>query len=236
MRRFITYIVSIGIALASSVAVGQTISRQAATFDDYIPLLNDKGYEAFVFDISSLADHKVQIALTVREYEGDKLVKDNVLPWSPSSSNMLLLTDIPEEYRQPFIDGGLDDAERGIVRLATKMTIGLMPGQADSVKRFMFSVDEMGSALNQLTLKPQTITETGKQFYAYNTRPFKLDNVPASGYVPLVLLGSVWYDERIQTHRFCGENEIDPDLSAEKSMVHFIPHFYVFGVDIQPVD
>lgn len=238
MRRFLKHIacICVCIAIASSATVGQTITSQPATFEDYMPLLQDKGFDAYVFDISGLSDHKVQLAFTIREYEGDKLVKDNVLAWTPEYSNMRLLTDIPEEYRQSWIDDGMDDPERGILQLAKKITIGLMPADADSLKRFSVSVENMGSFLNQLELKPLTVKETGKVFYAYNTRPFKLDNAPAEGYVPLVLLGSIWWDKQVNVFRFCGENEIDPDLSVEKSMVHFIPHYYVFGVDIQPVD
>lgn len=238
MRRFLKHIVSacIGIAIASSAAVGQTITSKPATFDDYMPLLQDKGYDAYVFDISGLSDHKVQFAFTIREYEGDKLVKDNVLSYSPAFNNMRLLTDIPEEYRQSWIDDGMDDPERGILQLANKITIGLMPADADSLKRFSVCVENMGTFLNQLELKPLTVKETGKVFYAYNPRPFKLDKAPAEGYVPLVLLGSIWFDEQFNVFRFCGENEIDPDLTVEDSMVHFIPHYYVFGVDIQPVD
>lgn len=236
MRRFFSQLVCIGIAIASSAAAGQTISSQAATFDDYMPLLQDKGYDALVFDISGLADHKVNLSFTIREYEGDKLVKDNALPYSTEYSNMLLLTDIPEQYRQSWIDHGMADSERGILKLARKITIGLMPADADSLKRFSISVENMGSTLNQLVLKPQKALETGKDFYAYNVRPFKLDNAPAEGYVPLALLGSVWFDERFNIYRFCGENEIDPDLTLEKSMVHNLPHYYVFGVDIKRAD
>lgn len=238
MRRFLKHIVSActGIAIASSAAMGQTITSKPATFDDYMPLLQDKGYDAYVFDISGLSDHKVQFAFTIREYEGDKLVKDNVLSYSPAFYNMRLLTDIPEEYRQSWIDDGIEDPERGILELAKKITIGLMPADADSLKRFSVSVENMGTFLNQLELKPLTVKETGKVFYTYNPRPFKLDKAPAEGYVPLVLLGSMWFDEQFNVFRFCGENEIDPDLSVEESMVHFIPHYYVFGVDIHPVD
>lgn len=223
------------VAAALSVS-GQTISIKPATFDDFKPLLQSKGYDAFVFDISKMGDRKVKFDFTIREYEGDSLVKDNVLSWTPSYNNMLLLTDIGEQYRQSFIDSGLDDAEKGIVNRAGKITIGLMPGEADSLKRFMINVDKMGSCYAQLTLKPQKSLDSDKVFYSYDTRPFKLENSTTEGYVPLLLLGSIWYDERFNIYRFCGENELDPDLTVKKSMVHNIPHFFVFGVDIHPVD
>lgn len=234
MHRFLSYVV--GLVIATSTAAGQSIVSQAATSDDYMPLLKQAGYETYVFDISALAGQKSILALTVREYEGDKLVKENALPWTPTFSNLELLADIPEEYRQSWIDEGLDDPEHGIITIARKLTIGFIPAPADSLKQFMMSVDRIGSASGQLKLTPVCDPGTGDKNYAYGTRPFKLDKAPSRGYVPLVLFGSCWYDEKSNCFRFCGEKEIDPDLTVEDSMVHLIPHFYVFGVDIQPVD
>jgi hypothetical protein len=42
------------------------------------------------------------------------------------------------------------------------------------------------------------------------------------------LFGSSWYDERFNIYRFCGENEINPDMSSE--ILKDVPHYYVIGV------
>jgi hypothetical protein len=49
--------------------------------------------------------------------------------------------------------------------------------------------------------------------------------------IPLVLLGSAWWDTKFKVFRFCGENEINPDMSEK--FISEIPHFYVIGVEVQ---
>ena len=47
-------------------------------------------------------------------------------------------------------------------------------------------------------------------------------------FIPLILLGSGWFDERFNIFRFCGESEIEPDMSSE--ILKEVPHHYVLGV------
>lgn len=42
----------------------------------------------------------------------------------------------------------------------------------------------------------------------------------------------MWFDAEHNLFRFCGENEIAPDLSGE--IVGNIPHFYVIGIEFTP--
>ena len=49
--------------------------------------------------------------------------------------------------------------------------------------------------------------------------------------IPLLLYGSVWAEPGTTFFRFCGENEIDPEMKAE--ILTHIPHHYVIGVQLK---
>ena len=78
-----------------------------------------------------------------------------------------------------------------------------------------------------LPLKSQT-NSLGKEEYMYDYRPFKVGALQLGEFTPLVALGSYWYDERYDLYRFCGEGELDPDLSV--GMLVSSPHYYVLGI------
>lgn len=76
-------------------------------------------------------------------------------------------------------------------------------------------------------MKAQTVAP-GKEEYMYDYRPFKVGAIQLGEFIPLVLFGSYWYDEEAGFFRFCGEDELEPDLSSK--MVASIPHYYVLGI------
>ena len=49
--------------------------------------------------------------------------------------------------------------------------------------------------------------------------------------IPLVLYGSYWYEPQAGGCRFCGDNEIKPDLSSD--IMKYIPHYFVLGIKIK---
>ncbi len=208
----------------------QDLHPLPATADDYISLLQKSGYDAYAFDIADLADKRHKITFQIREYDNGQLVSSNILPWEPTYDNIRYVTDFSEEARADVDPEKMADPERGIYSMARRLKIGFVP-EADSVKTVEMTVENMGSAYGRLNLKPQTVRETGKKFYAYVTRPFTTGKIGYGDFTPLVLIGSVWWDEQFGVHRFCGENEISPDLSSD--IVAHIPHFYVIGACIK---
>ena len=70
--------------------------------------------------------------------------------------------------------------------------------------------------------------DSDKKHFNYHTRPFIIEAFEVDKFIPLVLFGSSWYDERFNVIRFCGEREIDPDLSSE--ILKDVPHYYVLGI------
>ena len=209
----------------------QKISRVEAVPDDYIALLQENGYDVNAFDISSLGDRRYTITFKIKEYVDGKEVGE-VLHFNPTFDNMLMVSDFDAESQAEVKPSEMDDPARGIYRLANRITVGYSPSETDSVKNVRMSVDKMGSSNWSLYLRPQTMSESGKQFYAYATRPFKADTLVCGEFIPLSLLGSFWYDEKFNIHRFCGENELSRDLS--EGMTRYIPHCFIVGVEIKP--
>lgn len=229
MKKFLSTLI-LSIAVFGNMASAQEINPQKATFDDFMPLFVYKGYESFPFDISSFSDRQYTISFSIREYENGEKINDNILLWNASFKNMLMLSDFSGD-RQSIKTEDMYDAQRGIYKFSDKMNIGIMPDN-DSTKLVMMSVNGRGSAFCPLKLHPQTDT-SGKKFYGYHTRPFKINKPFVNGeFTPLVLVGSVWFDKKFNIHRFCGENEIEPDLTTK--ILEYIPHYYVIGITVTP--
>lgn len=131
----------------------------------------------------------------------------------------------------------MDDPEKGIFRLAKKMQLGLIPVKNDTIIPLQISVEEMGESFVPLVMKPlytDNDSVNGRRFYNYQSRPFKIEGLKMNTFIPLLLLGSMWYDEHFNIHRFCGEDVISPDMSDE--ILKYIPHYYIIGVKINPIE
>ena len=64
----------------------------------------------------------------------------------------------------------------------------------------------------------------------YDYFPFKVDKIQLGEFIPLVMLGSYWFDEEAGFFRFCGEDELEADLSSK--ILSLVPHYYVFGMSV----
>lgn len=227
MTRFV-FAILIGIIFCFQ-ANAQEIKRSEPDVSDYIPLLNIAGYEVFTFDISSLNDETYNIELLVREYSGGALVEDAADNERPRYflRNRRMLTDFPEEYWDEILaQGPVYDKEKGILTLGEKISVGFAP-LADSLKTMNLMVENIAALRRALPMKAQTVAP-GKEEYMYDYRPFKVGAIQLGEFIPLVLFGSYWYDEEAGFFRFCGEDELEPDLSSK--MVASIPHYYVLGI------
>ena len=120
------------------------------------------------------------------------------------------------------------DAARGIYSLGTRLNLGLSPLN-DSTLRVSMEIPEIGAAYQQISLRPQVHPKTGTIQHNYSNRPFTAPVFQSGTFIPLMFVGAAWYDPQIEMFRFCGENEITPDLSQE--IVSHVPHFYVIGVE-----
>ncbi|MDE6379807.1 MAG: DUF5041 domain-containing protein [Muribaculaceae bacterium] len=207
-----------------------------SSVDDYIPLLNSAGYEAFTFDLSPLSDGQYYISFKIKVYKDGKEEMDDLLGGNFTLQNIRLLSDFPEESRKEIKAEDIADPERGIFTMSKKLTIGLTPVVNDSIRPFMLELENMGGLTGQLNMQPlyeNNDSVNGKKFYWYNTRPFKIQEITNGKFIPLVLYGSWWYDKDFDIFRFCGEKEVDPDMSSD--ILKYIPNYYVFGIEVNPI-
>ena len=229
MKRF--FFIMLTGALLCFHANAQELKRTEPDLSDYIPLLNAAGYEVFTFDISSMNEETYNIEFIIREYAGGTLVEDPSNDELPRFflRNRRMLSDFPEEYWNEIIaQGPIYDLDKGILTLGEKITIGFSP-LADSLKTVTMMVENIGALKKPLALKSQTVSP-GKEEYMYDYFPFKVDKIQLGEFIPLVMLGSYWFDEEAGYFRFCGEDELEADLSSK--ILSKVPHYYVFGMSV----
>lgn len=120
-----------------------------------------------------------------------------------------------------------------IMSLDKKLVIGFRPSDNDSTANYLFHFSESRGFGGRLKLKPIFNPEKpNDRWYIYESRPFELSTHFERGkFVPLVLYGSYWYEPENGGCRFCGDNEIKPDLSSD--ILKHIPHFYVLGIKLK---
>ena len=185
--------------LACANVGAQEMKRLEPELSDFLPLLKRAGYEAFPFDISSLNGESYDILFTTKEYEKGEFKRD--VP--PSIL-------FPSE-RIPSYD---------------KITIGFSPA-VDSVRIATLSIGGV-SSLRKLVLRPvDGPVMSGR--YLYETRPFEVGTLQPDVFIPLLLIGSFWFDSG--GYRFCGEAEFPADMSS-KTFEH-LPHYYVIGITLK---
>ncbi|SHN23021.1 protein of unknown function [Cyclobacterium lianum] len=195
-------------------AYGQQIKKNNVELDDIISLLGASGYEVFSFDITEMLNERYDIVFTKKEFLKGKEIKSSDLA---TVSNKSLLTDIPESHRQKIIDeGGVIDPKTQAISHAERFSFGFFPSGNDSTKTMQLEVPgflKMGRI--PFKLRGLSTKDSDKLMFLYFTRPFKLVAFKEEEFIPLILLGSGWYDEKYNVFRFCGEIEIDPNMSSQ---------------------
>lgn len=218
---------------AFALAAWSTLSSQALKpvkpdFDAYVSLLQADGYDVQSYDLSALSDSTYSFMLIVREYENGKMIHDGYERFIYPLRNRNMLSRFSEEDQKTVKPEDMADAARGIYSLGTRLNLGLSPLN-DSTLRVSMEIPEIGAAYQQISLRPQAHPKTGTIQHNYSNRPFTAPVFQSGTFIPLMFVGAAWYDPQIEMFRFCGENEITPDLSQE--IVSHVPHFYVIGVE-----
>lgn len=183
-------------------AFGQRIKKADSDMDGMTTLLKTSGYELFSFKLDRRLA-KNTIVAEVREYVEGK-----------------------EIDRRSYFAGNVD-------RRARTINFGFRPSDNDSTRLMMFEVPGEVIMPNQrFNLRAMKVADfPDRTFWNYNTRPFKLGKIKENEFTPLFLLGSFWYDKRSKVFRFCGDTELDPDMSSD--MLKQLPHYYIIGITVK---
>lgn len=219
-----------GVLCSTTLAWAQEIVPVKATFDDMEVVLNHAGFESYAYDLSAFleGDACYDVAIRIKEYDGGKeLDNDRVLHLG---STRLMLSDFPDETRAESPDSMLLDPERRILCEGRRLVLGRYPSGIDSVARWVFSLENNGRRSLPLEMKA-VLTPDNPPFYNYRSRPFAKSGFESGKFIPLIFFGSVWYDAQCGLFRFCGEREIDPDLT-KGTIVRQVPHFYILGAEL----
>ncbi|HTO34616.1 MAG TPA: DUF5041 domain-containing protein [Gelidibacter sp.] len=209
------------------VSFGQEIKSKNVELDDLIVLLGASGYELFNFDVTQMLNKRYDIVFIKKEFLAGKEIESSNITMLP---NKTLLTDFPESERQKLIDEGrvIDIKAQAIAHLK-KFSFGFYPSSNDSIKTMQLNVP--GFIVKnriQFKMKGFSVKDLDKLFYSYHTRPFKINAFKEDEFIPLLLLGSSWHDKQFDVYRFCGEREIEPDMTSE--ILKDVPHHYILGV------
>ena len=78
----------------------QSIKPQTATFEDYIPLLNQAGYQVYSFDISDFLNDTYQVTFKIKEYKDSVEVENNQ---HFGFVNRRMIKDFPEESQKRIL-------------------------------------------------------------------------------------------------------------------------------------
>ncbi len=212
-------------------AFSQTIKSNKDCIEDYLPLLQASGYKAYSFDISEFLNDTYEITLKFNEYVDSLGVVDT---FGMQVNNRKMLSSFSEESRQRILkEGRAADPEKGIYSQSDKIMIGFCPTNTDSLYTLYLEVKDRQVLKCPLKLKGLVNPSNNQLEYHYTSRPFKMDKFEEGKFIPLVLYGSYWIDKEYGYLRFCGANEMDPDMSTE--LLEDTPHYYVIGVEINKV-
>ena len=181
-------IITILLAIVAMAGLAQEIKMNETTINDYIPLLNAKGYQAYSFDVSAIKGRNVEIYC--REFVNGKEV-DN--------SPRLLF---------PYYFEARGD----------KLIIGFLPSETDSIAQYCFSWENTLSYHSLLKLKQIYWESENKYIYSYRSDSYRSDPFEPTSpleketFIPLVYYSSFWYDAEDKVTRCCGSiSDITPN-------------------------
>lgn len=232
LKHFVRRTFILAATLAMIPLNAQEIKQKDTSIENYIELLNASGYQAYSFDISDLKNETYILNFEIREYVNG-VMTDKTLRRG-NFENRIMVQDFMwrelSDEELALIKADSYDYEQGIYAVADQVTIGFMPSKNDSTMVGQISVANMGSSRLELPLKPIQNQSLKGPVYQYDTKPFKSSSFQTDRFIPLVLYLSFWYDQQWNIIRCCGEEVIDPEMTAE--ILQYSPHFYVIGVTV----
>ena len=168
-------IITMILALVTMMGQEQEIKMNETTINDYIPMLNAKGYQAYSFDVSAIKGRNA--TFNVREFVNGKEVED---------SPRLLF---------PYYFEARGD----------KLVYGFLPSETDSLALCYFNWENTLRSAWSLKLKQLYWESEDKYVYSYRSDPFEPTSpLEKDTFIPLVYYSSFWYDAEDKITRCCG--------------------------------
>ena len=206
------------------------VKRAEPQTSDIFKVLETMDVYMYRFDLREFLNEKYNITAYIDEYELGKEPKR--IYNANLGNNIRSLSEVSEEYREAVrkekqVPEGKDEWEN-IKEMSVYIT-----KQNDSIGVFTIYVPEALTARRRLPLRQ--VESEGFKTYLYRPRPFKFNEtgIEEGQETPLVLYASAWVDEVYKVIRFCGENEIDPEMKAK--ILAYVPHYYILGLKFQKV-
>ena len=217
-----------------AVGYGQTlgISNVVATAEDYVLLLETKGYRTFAYDVTSLKDETYWIEPVIQHYQNGKLVPNMFdIPVQFSSRDMLA-SENDEYVERMRKTGQIYDEQNGILSLCEKIRVGFAPSNDQCVRIMRFYVTNRGNVTLPLFFDKQIDLKTGmeEEVYSYGFVPFVVDEIVLDKFIPLVMCGAYWYDENSESFRFCGEEVLTEEMT--ENILKMVKDYYVIGMKV----
>ena len=215
---------TIALALVASTGQTQNIAYiEEPPTKDFVRHMKFCGYETMSFDISALRDSAQGFDIVLREYVRDSLVDERIQNRYQLKS---MISDFPEEDQLEIREQKSgEDMERGIYKSVKTVTIGFTPA-TDSVERINIITDMACNYKVPLKMKYLCDKWRREPEFRYRAVAYSEFNYQPETFIPLVMYGSSWWDEKIQSYRFCGGMDPDGHLSFEKKS----PHYYIIGI------
>ena len=94
MRKLVCLFSLLSLWMAASVSA-QSLKKQEATMEDYLPLLQASGYQVYSFDISEFLDDTYHFSFKIKEYVNREEVQGD--GHSSVFSNRMMIAEFPEE-------------------------------------------------------------------------------------------------------------------------------------------
>lgn len=202
-----------------------TVKHMETQLQDVLNVLEDMDIHIHRFDVSQFLDATYQMEIYVDEYKNHQ--KTGRTHHFDLGKNICSLDEIPEEHKEGFRKAyKIPNGEKEWDNIKEISIYIRQDEKNDSTAEIRISCPNVGTQGFRFTLYPAD----GRDFYSYHTRPFAFHAIQTADEmkIPLLLYGSAWAEPGTTFFRFCGENEIDPEMKAE--ILRHTPHYYIIGI------
>lgn len=142
-----------------------------------------------------------------------------------------------KNYKKYTIIVYADNYVQNKAAVKRKNEFSIVNGQIESNKNLSLTIVKTGDSSLIIKWKaPDGSTRTSENprgrlsGLEYRVLPFMFQEILPGKKIPILLLGSSWFDPKINAVRFCSDFELNPDLSNDA--FKYMPQYYIFSIEI----